>query len=266
MAQSARIDADLPHDSGRKREHDERPRSPAGGLTLTTSPRLWVPLCVAASLVVVVLGAIAHSHPVLSVDVNFTTAVQRIESPVFQRLMVFISALGYPPWAEVIEAAALVVLLLLRRRWEALFLALTLLADGAAALIKVAVSRPRPSPKQVEVLLRLGSFSFPSGHVVHFTVFYGFLAVILVACWRSSWWRNTLIAVCVALIALVGLSRIYLGEHWLTDVIAGYLIGGVFLVALVAGYERARGRRAESGPPTPGGEDMSHAHPKAVSR
>jgi undecaprenyl-diphosphatase len=198
------------------------------------SPALWVPLCVAALLVALVLGLIAHTHPVLPVDIGFTSAVQRIHSAAFQRVMIFISALGYPPWAEIIETTALVTLALLRRPLEALFLALTLLADGGAALIKVLVARPRPSPKEVEVLLRLGSFSFPSGHVVHFTVFYGFLAVVLATCWRSTWWRNSLMACCIALIALVGLSRIYLGEHWLTDVIAGYLFGGVFLVVLVA--------------------------------
>ena len=235
-------------------------------LPLAASPRLWVALCVVASLVVVVLALIARAHPVLGVDVNFTNTVQHIHMPMFQGLMVFISALGYPPWAEIIEAVALVILILIRRRLEALFLALTLLADGAAALIKVVVARPRPSPRQVEVLLRLGSFSFPSGHVVHFTVFYGFLAVALITCWRSSWWRNSLIACCAALIALVGLSRIYLGEHWLTDVIAGYLIGGVFLVALVAVYHRMRAR--QGGPPAPasGVETETDTHSEAVSR
>lgn len=234
--------------------------------SLAASPRFWVPLSLVATLVAIVLGIIAHTHPVLGVDVNFTNTVQLLHIAVFQRLMIFISALGYPPWAEIIEAVALVVLILIRRRLEALFLALTLLADGAAALIKVVVARPRPSSKQVEVLLRLGSFSFPSGHVVHFTVFYGFLAIALVTCWRSSWWRNSLIACCLALIALVGLSRIYLGEHWLTDVIAGYLIGGVFLVALVAVYRWMRRSRSGSPALARGAETEADTHSEALSR
>lgn len=242
--------------------NDPQPSRPA----LAMSPQLWIPVCAAASLVVIVLALFVRAHPVLAVDVNFTIAAQSIHLQGFQGLMIFISALGYPPWSEIIEAVALVVLLLLRRPMETLFLALTLLADGVAALIKVAVARPRPSVKQVEVLLRLGSFSFPSGHVVHYTVFFGFLIVILLTCWRSSWWRNGLIACCVALIALVGLSRIYLGEHWLTDVAAGYLIGGVFVVALVAVYRRVRNHSPRSTTPAPSAGTETDARSEAVSR
>ncbi|MGH2484427.1 MAG: phosphatase PAP2 family protein, partial [Ktedonobacterales bacterium] len=217
---------------GRRQERIEDTDSPGGqphtgnrNERWTGSRRVWVPLSVVALLIFALLGFAAHTHSVLPGDVGFTTGLQRIHAGAFQRLMVLVSKPGYPPWAEIIEAAGIVALLLSRRRLEALFLTLTLLADGAAALIKVIVARPRPSPQLVEVLLRLGSFSFPSGHVVHYTVFYGFLAFVLVMWWRSSWPRNIMLAICVALIALVGFSRIYLGEHWLTDVIGGYLFG-----------------------------------------
>ena len=215
---------------------------------LAISPAFWIPICAAGSLIVIALGFVVHTHSVLPVDVNFTTAVQQVHIVAFQRLMILISTFGYPPWAEIIEAVAIVALLLLRRPLEALFLALTLLVDGLAALVKIIVARPRPSPKDVLVLLRLGSYSYPSGHVVHYTIFYGFLIVVLVVCWRSSWWRTTLIAICAALIALVGLSRIYLGEHWLSDVVAGYLLAGVCLVALVAAYRRFRGEDSLTSP------------------
>ena len=242
----------MPPDEGtaRERDADVGPRLDATGRAQgeirrweLATPRLVVPLCSVAVLVLLVLAFMAHTHPVLPSDVAFTSDVQKLHSVALQRLMIFVSSLGYPPWAEVIEVAAVVALLLARRPLESLFLALTLLADGGSALMKIIVARPRPSPKQVEVLLRLGSFSFPSGHVVHYTVFYGFLAVALAACWRSSWLRNALIASCIALVSLVGLSRIYLGEHWLTDVIAGYLFGGVFLVVLVFVYRRVRDRQ-----------------------
>lgn len=241
---------------GERVVEDEAPGGqprPDDGETRMASRRVWVPLCIVALLIVALLGAAAHTHPVLPGDVGFTTGLQRIHSGAFQRLMIFVSKPGYPPWAEIIEAAGIIALLLWRRRLEALFLALTLLADGGAALIKVIVARPRPSPQLVEVLLRLGSFSFPSGHVVHYTVFYGFLAFVLLRCWRASWPRNLLVAVCVAFIGLVGFSRIYLGEHWLTDVIGGYLFGGAFLVVLIAVYQRMR---AHPGSHAPVGEKV----------
>lgn len=236
-----------------------RPHTGGVGERWMGSRRWWISLCVVALIAFVVLAIAAHANSVLPADVGFTTDLQRIHRAAFHRLMVLISAPGYPPWAEIIEAAGIVALVLLRRRLEALFLALTLLADGGAALIKVIVARPRPSPKLVEVLLRLGSFSFPSGHVVHFMVFYGFLAYVLVTCWRSSWPRNLVLAICVALICLVGFSRIYLGEHWLTDVIGGYLFGGAFLVGLIAVYRRASERRSQpaSSSAHAGGGDVS---------
>jgi undecaprenyl-diphosphatase len=232
---------------------DDQARTGGIGERWMGSRRVWASLCVVALLLVALLGFAAHTHSVLPGDVGFTTGLQRIHSAAFHRLMVLVSQPGYPPWAEIIEAVGIVALVLLRRRLEALFLALTLLADGGAALIKVIVARPRPSPKLVEVLLRLGSFSFPSGHVVHYTVFYGFLAFVLLMYWRSSWPRNLVVAICVALICLVGFSRIYLGEHWLTDVIGGYLFGGAFLVALIAVYLRVR---SGSGSPPRAGEGL----------
>src|SRR5262249_21174096 len=121
-----------------------------------------------------------------------------------------------------------------------LFTLLTLLADALGGLIKQIVGRQRPLPAQVHVVQVLQSPSFPSGHVLHYTVFYGFLAFVLATSFRPSWPRNVLIAVCLALIALVGPSRVYLGEHWLSDVVGGYLIGALFLVPLIALYIWAR--------------------------
>ena len=101
-------------------------------------------------------------------------------------------------------------------------------------VVKDVVARPRP-PGQADPLL---TFSFPSGHSLNSTVTYGLIAV---AAWRgrlSVAVRRVVVAVCVALPILVGLSRIALGVHYPSDVLAGWL-GGVAFVALGACLIRA---------------------------
>jgi undecaprenyl-diphosphatase len=103
------------------------------------------------------------------------------------------------------------------------------------------MNRPRPvAGTDLRVVAApLGGSSFPSGHVLTFVGTYGFatyLAAILV---RVPAIRVAAVGGGIALIALVGPSRIYQGHHWPTDVSASYLVGSAWLLAVVAGYRRA---------------------------
>jgi undecaprenyl-diphosphatase len=98
--------------------------------------------------------------------------------------------------------------------------------------VKAVTQRPRP-PKQ-EAIGEFTSFAFPSGHAIYATVLYGMVSILLIALVKN---RRGLVRVCVlalsTLIVLVGLSRIYLGAHWLTDVIGGFFLGGLWLLFVV---------------------------------
>ena len=96
--------------------------------------------------------------------------------------------------------------------------------------------RYRPTSNLVHVVQQIQQPSFPSGHTLHYTVFYGFLIFVIATNFKSSWPRNVALVIFALLIALVGPSRVYLGEHWPTDVIGGYLIGALCLAPLIAGY------------------------------
>ncbi len=195
----------------------------------------------ALGLVAMILLAVAaHGNALRPFDLPFTREVQEHPTPLVSAILSFISALGYSPVVEGIVIAIVLTLVLLRLRLEAIFLLATSLADALGGLLKIVVNRPRPSPALVHVFQRVSSASFPSGHTLHYTVFYGFLAFVLITSFRSSWLRNSLVAVCFALIVLVGISRVYLGEHWTTDVLGGYLLGGLFLLPLVLAYLWAR--------------------------
>jgi membrane-associated phospholipid phosphatase len=146
-----------------------------------------------------------------------------------------------------------------RRRW--LFLGSWLAAVAGSAvlnqLLKGLFERPRPyfeHPLLVET-----SYSFPSGHAMESFVVYGMLAYFAVLALRSWKARVGVVFGAALLVVLIGLSRMYLGVHYFSDVLAGYAAGGVWLSALITGVETIRrskkeaktgGRTSENSPST----------------
>lgn len=121
----------------------------------------------------------------------------------------------------------------LRRRGWHLLAMLTTAFLGAAGLydiVKPAVGRSRP-PAALQVGGPDEGWAFPSGHATQSIAFYGMLAVVLIACYAP---RRLLLAGGAALLILVlGASRLYLGVHWLTDVLGGYALGLAWLAVVI---------------------------------
>lgn len=174
-------------------------------------------------------------------DLRMTRSLQSIDSPRFDRLMRVVSWPGFPPQSRIIPPLLSLVWLALGFPLEAVFQLLAWGAGGISSLVKHVMRRPRPDAGQVRVVLaRIGGSSFPSGHVLIYTAVYGFLAFLLETLVRSDRVRRAMVTALVALIGLVGPSRIYLGHHWLTDVLASYLLGTSYLLGLAALYRRAK--------------------------
>ena len=97
-------------------------------------------------------------------------------------------------------------------------------------LIKYLVARPRPTASLVDVIQHAGGSSFPSGHVMSYVAFWGLLFSFGIILFKGNhWWRSALLIVSGLFVVLVGPSRIYLGDHWASDVLGAYLIGGLLL-------------------------------------
>jgi membrane-associated phospholipid phosphatase len=116
-------------------------------------------------------------------------------------------------------------------------------AWGAAAIstgIKAVVRRPRPLPPEVDVVIApLGGTSFPSGHVLTYVGFYGFLGFLLAEHLHDGPLRGASVGALATMLALVGPSRIQQGHHWTTDVVASYVLGLAYVLALVELYRVA---------------------------
>ncbi|MGZ3663717.1 MAG: phosphatase PAP2 family protein [Ktedonobacterales bacterium] len=204
---------------------------------------VWLSVYVVALIAVTALALAAHAMSVLPGDLPLTRELQEHRNPLIFWLLYSASWIGFSVQSVVIPVIAVSLLLLFRLRLEALFTAIAVVgASLLNTLLKAIVGRQRPASDLVHVVQQLNSPSFPSGHVMHYTVFYGFLIFIIATNFRSSWGRNLLLGILIALIVLVGPSRVYLGEHWPTDVLGAYIIGGLCLVPLIWGYLRAKAR------------------------
>jgi undecaprenyl-diphosphatase len=170
--------------------------------------------------------------------------VHQFASPGMTRAMTAISLLGYN--ILIVELAfALAVFLYLRWRRAAGWLAVSM--AGALALdlaLKYTFHRPRPQPF---FGAEPPSYSFPSGHALCSFCFYAVLAGLIAARTRSLALRVAVGIAAAALVVAIGISRIYLGMHYPSDVIAGYLAAAVWVTTLlVLDRWRLRRRRAKT--------------------
>jgi membrane-associated phospholipid phosphatase len=174
-------------------------------------------------------------------DLRITRFIQRFDCQYFRDLMIAVSWPGYLGRQWIMALCAVALLLRFRLKIEAAFL---LISAGSSWLlvnaIKLAVGRTRPSPDLVEVYEHPISRSFPSGHVASYMALFGFLFYLGYTLMRPSLLRSTLLVFCGAMISLVGVSRVYLGAHWVSDVFGGYCFGFCWLALTIYVYRKRK--------------------------
>jgi membrane-associated phospholipid phosphatase len=192
----------------------------------------------------IALGVAAMLLVFFTVDLRIPQFIQQFDNPIFHWLMVAVSWLGYRNNQFAIAFLAALLLLRLRLRIEAVFLLISLISGLLlASVIKLIIARPRPASTLAEVYRQHTTFSFPSGHVVSYMAFYGFLFYLVYTRMAASMLRTVLLVVLGALMGLVGLSRVYLGAHWASDTLAGYCIGFLWLTLMIQIYHRLKTNR-----------------------
>jgi len=148
-------------------------------------------------------------------DLAITLKMQEGRSPVLASVMRAASWPGFPPQSRIIPPLIIGGWLARGRPREAAFQTAAWGGALISTVVKAVVRRPRPLPPQVQVVVApLGGSSFPSGHVLTYVGFYGFLAYLIAVEIRSPLVRDAGVASLAALLALVGPSRIQQGHHW----------------------------------------------------
>lgn len=186
---------------------------------------------------------VINKEPLTALDLDIVTWLRAHSTPLLDHVGVAVSLVGSPVTMAAL-AVIVAIVLLVRRRWIVLSGWLAVFAGGGALDwgLKKIVHRPRPTG--ASAFLNGQSFSFPSGHAMGSLFGYGMLAYLLVRFWAKTWrQRLTIIVLATALIVSIGLSRLYLGVHYFSDVVAGYAAALVWLATCISGVEITLGRR-----------------------
>lgn len=189
-------------------------------------------LLASGGLLIWLAVAVAAETPLVRVDQAVFAWLQQGRQDWLDVAMTAITEFG---GARIVVAIGIAVFgwLAWRRAWAAaVYWTIALIGARACVMVlKYGLARGRPA----SIYGGVESFSFPSGHATSSMVTYGFLAFLL--CVRQPWRvRIPVLAVTATVVVAIGLSRLYLGMHWLSDVVAGYALGMAWIVMLATAY------------------------------
>jgi membrane-associated phospholipid phosphatase len=189
------------------------------------------------------LTFLVETTPSFPVDLQITLAIQSIDSPFFEGLMRLISWPGFLPQSIIITLLIAFMLYMYGLHWESVTSLLAAILSGVTnELVKDVIQRPRPAVDLVDVFAVLKSYSFPSGHVMFYVSLFGFVWYLAYTLLKRSLKRSLLLGFVGSFILLVGVSRIYLGQHWASDVLGAYLLGGLILAGIILFHQWGRKR------------------------
>ena len=171
-------------------------------------------------------------------DIPITLWFQKFDSPALRSTMEWVSYF-FGTWRMAIVVAVIAFILWrIKGREEAIFLAAAGIVSLLHVAIKLAIERARPLAQLVQIFSVETTEGYPSGHAFASIMVFGFLLYLILTLVPQLSLRIISLIFFPLLILLIGTSRIFLGVHWTTDVLGGYLIGGFLLTGLIWLYER----------------------------
>jgi undecaprenyl-diphosphatase len=186
---------------------------------------------------------VIHHDPLIALDLRLAAWLRAHATPAGYVVASDVSLVG-SPISMVVLAAAVALFLAYRHWWITLIGWVAAFAGGGVLdwALKVLIRRPRPTG--AAAFLHGASFSFPSGHSMGSLIGFGMLAYVVLAYSPAARRHGrVVIGLTAALVLAIGLSRLYLGVHYFSDVVGGYAAGLVWLSACISGVEVALRQR-----------------------
>ena len=188
------------------------------------------------------IATLISSHNILAFDSAIISYVQGLETPTLTAIMKFFTFIGSGNAIFVIAVVVMFFLyMVLHHRSELLFFSIVIIFTSILnQMLKDFFHRARPDFHR---LVEIGGYSFPSGHAMSAMAVYGALAFLL---WRhipTRLGRTILIILSAIMIFMIGISRVYLGVHYPSDIIGGYFASALWLTIAIWFYQRYKERR-----------------------
>lgn len=209
-------------------------------MALLTNVNIRQIALVAALLVMGAVSLLAAYFDTFPGDEDALRRFQSLRRPWLDDLAVVASSLATLRVSVVSIVVCSVGLWVLHRRADALAVLLVFIPEGLNLALKELVGRPRPEYSLLESLP--GTPAFPSGHALHAFLFMGLLMLLVVELVRPLPLRRGIQGFMVLMILACGASRVYLGVHWPSDVLGGYLLAGISMVWLFWARKRLLNR------------------------
>jgi membrane-associated phospholipid phosphatase len=226
---------------------------PKAFLQARLSPEGYLGLHLTVGVLIIIAATWIFGHiaedvvtgdPLTILDAEFSAWLHSHATAKTTAFMFFFTQLGSIIWVLIVSLC--LTLFLWRRKQKYAVIAIALTIPGGLvlnALLKLVFQRARPTFD--DPLLTLFTYSFPSGHTMSATILYGLLAVFAVAKIKAWSWRILIILLATILISLVGFSRIYLGAHYLSDVLAAIAEGLAWLAVCLTAVDTVRRREIQ---------------------
>jgi undecaprenyl-diphosphatase len=178
------------------------------------------------------MSLLISDHKIIHFDSLLITVIQGWESPLLTSVMKFFTFIGSAPFVVLLSLFLLFFLYkVLHHRLELILFSAAIIGSAALnGILKLLFHRVRPD---LHRLIAVGGYSYPSGHAMNAFTVYVMVAFLL---WRhipSKWGRSVLILISIVMILAIGTSRIYLGVHYPSDIIGGYLASGFWLAIVI---------------------------------
>lgn len=176
-------------------------------------------------------------HPISSFDIAVSKFVQQYQSQFLDKLMLGISLLGELPYSLLMVVIIAFIFFWCKYKREAYFTFSILLSGLLILALKSIFNRPRPTANYVRLVEHNRFESFPSGHVLSYFLFFGFMLVLMKELKTiPANIRKFITFISIFYIVTIPYSRIYLGAHWFTDVLGGMIMGLICLIILCYFY------------------------------
>ncbi|MGC4377872.1 phosphatase PAP2 family protein [Fictibacillus sp. Mic-4] len=192
-----------------------------------------------AAICIVVFAGLSEElleNETFAFDHAIIKEVRSFHSPALDKLMIAVTELGSTITISILLLIGMAWLWFKRKNsWGMLFFFIVVAGGGLLnLLLKNTFQRARPTVNQ---MVEVTGFSFPSGHAMGNFIFYGYLGYLIVRSKRKALSKMVWTVVFAAIVLLIGVSRIYLGVHYPSDILAGFTAGAVWLLLCIAALE-----------------------------